>query len=87
MNPARPMSMTFQSKPQEPAEAGQGIFDPKDLNRLLDALRAPACIRFQGISRHLESFLALDSAKMEAFRWLLHGFCMVFAWRAEVWTS
>lgn len=40
------MSMTFQSKPQEPAETGHGIFDPKDLNRLLDALRTPVFIQF-----------------------------------------
>lgn len=38
MNPARPMSMTFRSRPQEPSDAA-GIIDPADLKRLLAALR------------------------------------------------
>jgi len=38
MNPARPMSMTFRSRPQELQESN-GIIDPADLKRLLEALR------------------------------------------------
>lgn len=65
------MSMTFQSKPQEPAETGHGIFDPKDLNRLLDALRTPVFIQFHvffnvfdGFSMVFKPCEALDPAKM-----------------------
>eukprot|EP00435_Cladocopium_sp_Y103_P038002 s707_g10.t1 len=39
MNPARPMSMTFRSRPQEPSDAAASIIDPADLKRLLAALR------------------------------------------------
>lgn len=39
MNPARPMSMTFRSRPQEPSDSAAGIIEPADLKRLLAALR------------------------------------------------